>query len=444
MYRILRHILFYERKIFLLLLKLNDNGSLVELLQLGLIRSGFLSGEPDGFFGNRTKEAVINFQKAFGLDPDGIAGPKTFGELKKYITGYYIKTVSKGETLWSIAAMAGISLDSLITANPDIDPDSITTGQKITVPFSFELVPSDISYSSLLTSLIIDGMTARFPFINKTVIGKSVTGKDITALSAGRGKNRIFINSGFHANEWLNIPVTLKFFEEYLTAVSKDSTICGFGAAELFKNTAVHLIPLVNPDGTDIATRALTQGEYFDKAEEISRSFPDVPFPEGWKANINGTDLNLQFPAGWEKAKAIKYAQGFTKPSPIEFVGFGPLTEPESRAVYDYTLKNDFRMILAYHSQGSIIYWKYGEFLPPESERIGYILSEKSGYPLELTPPDSSFAGYKDWFIQDFNRPGYTIETGLGKNPLPTTQFDKIYEENKPLLAAAIYETKEL
>ena len=39
-----------------------------------------------------------------------------------------------------------------------------------------------------------------------------------------------------------------------------------------------------------------------------------------------GVDLNLQFPAGWEQAKEIKYAQGFNQPAPRDFVGFGPLT----------------------------------------------------------------------------------------------------------------------
>ena len=31
------------------------------------------------------------------------------------------------------------------------------------------------------------------------------------------------------------------------------------------------------------------------------------------------------------------------------------------------------------------------------------------------------FAGYKDWFIQYYDRPGYTIEVGLGQSPLPLT-----------------------
>lgn len=422
-------------------LQLNDTGSLVQLIQLALIRSGFLSGEADGIFGPTTKDAVINFQKAFSLTPDGEVKEKTFSFLKRYISGYYKKNISKGDTLWSIAAMAGISVNSLITANPQIDPLNLTIGEKLIVPFSFELIPTDIAYSSLLVELLCDGLKARYPFISVKEIGKSVTGKSINVLKIGSGSKSIFINSGFHANEWLNIPVVLKFTEEYLKAVSNNALIENYSAAELFKSTSLYLVPLINPDGTDIVTRALYQGEYFEQAKNIASDFPSVPFPDGWKANINGVDLNLQFPAGWEKAKAIKFAQGFTQPAPIEYVGTAPLSQSEAQAVYRFTLQNNFSIILAYHSQGSIIYWKYGEYLPPESENIGIILSEASGYPLELTPIDSSFAGYKDWFIQDFNRPGYTIETGRGKNPLPLEQFDIIYKENKPLILAAINET---
>lgn len=421
-----------------------DTGALVELLQLALIRSGFLSGEPDGIFGPKTEDAVKRFQLAFNLSPDGIAGEKTFSELEKYITGYYIKTVSNGETLWSIAALAGTSLDAVITANPGIDPDRIFPGDKVTVPFIYPLVPTDISYSSYLVRLICRGLVARYPFIKLETTGKSVMGRDLWAMTAGNGTNEIFINAGFHSNEWLNIPVVLKFFEEYLKAVSRKRLLYGENAKELYNNTRLHLMPLVNPDGLDLVTGALREEEYYDNARNISSDFPFVPFPSGWKANIKGVDLNLQYPAEWEKAREIKFSQGFTKPSPIEYVGPAPLSEPEAIAVYNYTVNNDFKLILAYHSQGSIIYWRYLDFLPPESLRIGNILSEASGYPLETTPPDSSYAGYKDWFIKSYNRPGFTIETGLGVNPLPITQFDKIYEENKYLIIYAIREAAEL
>lgn len=145
-------------------------------------------------------------------------------------------------------------------------------------------------------------------------------------------------------------------------------------------------------------------------------------------------DLNLQFPAGWEQAREIKFAQGFTRPAPRDFVGFGPLTEPESLALYNFTLQNNFRLILAYHTQGQEIYWQFQNYAPENAEEIGSILASVSGYRLSEVPYNSSFAGYKDWFLQQYRRPGYTIEAGIGQNPLPISQFDEIYRDNLGIL----------
>ena len=57
-----------------------------------------------------------------------------------------------------------------------------------------------------------------------------------------------------------------------------------------------------------------------------------------------------------------------------------------------------------------------------------------SGYRLEDTPYNSSFAGYKDWFIQSYRRPGFTVEVGTGENPLPLGQFGEIYAASLPIL----------
>ena len=145
-------------------------------------------------------------------------------------------------------------------------------------------------------------------------------------------------------------------------------------------------------------------------------------------------DLNLQFPALWENAKRIKEAQGFNKPAPRDFVGEGPLTEPEALAIYNFTLTHNFDLILSYHTQGKEIYWNFQNITPPNSYNIGRKLEQLSGYRLANVPYNSSFAGYKDWFIQDFNKPGYTIEAGLGENPLPISQFDEIYQDNIGML----------
>mgnify|MGYP002711687138 FL=1 len=103
-------------------------------------------------------------------------------------------------------------------------------------------------------------------------------------------------------------------------------------------------------------------------------------------------------------------------------------------------MKHNFALTLSYHSQGEIIYWRYLDFEPQKSREIAEYFGQISGYAVEETPYNSGFAGYKDWFIQYYDRPGYTIEVGLGQNPLPLTQFDKIYSDNAGILKGGITE----
>ena len=72
------------------------------------------------------------------------------------------------------------------------------------------------------------------------------------------------------------------------------------------------------------------------------------------------------------------------------------------------------------------------------AEFIGQQFSRVSGYELAEVPYNSSFAGYKDWFIQNYNRPGYTIEAGIGENPLSVEQFSEIYSENFSILVLGL------
>ena len=124
-------------------------------------------------------------------------------------------------------------------------------------------------------------------------------------------------------------------------------------------------------------------------------------------------------------------------PGPRDYVGEFPLSEPESRAMADFTRSNNFTLTLSYHTQGEVIYWRYLDYLPPGSLNIVRLLSRVSGYTYENTPYASGHAGYKDWFIQEYNRPGYTIEAGLGESPLPLRQFDRIYRDNLGILSFA-------
>lgn len=172
----------------------------------------------------------------------------------------------------------------------------------------------------------------------------------------------------------------------------------------------------------------------YKSAERIASEYPSIRFPEGWKANIAGTDINLNYPARWELARQIKFAQGFDGPAPRDYVGTAPLSAPEASAMHARTLQGDYQLVLAYHSQGKLIYWKFADYNPPGAYDLALRMQVVSGYEPSLTPPNSANAGFKDWFIQQFNRPGYTIEVGEGVNPLPLTQFDEIYRDNLGIL----------
>lgn len=89
----------------------------------------------------------------------------------------------------------------------------------------------------------------------------------------------------------------------------------------------------------------------------------------------------MQFPAGWEKAKSIKAKQGFTSPAPRDFVGTSLLSEPESQAIYNFTLAHDFRLVIAYHTQGQEIYWQFQNIKPKQSFNIGTKLANASRLP---------------------------------------------------------------
>jgi len=414
-------------------LRIGSQGPWVELLQSTLKRIGYYQGSIDGVFGPLTQSAVIAFQRAFGLAPDGVVGPQTWSALMRYINGYFTYSVRAGDTLYDLARRYNTSVTAITSANPGIDPDNLSIGQQLIIPYAFSVVYTDISYTYDIMQLNLRALKVRYPFLDITSIGRSVLDNDLSMVRIGTGPIEISYNASHHANEWITTPVLMKFIEDYARAVSFGGMIFGQSAPELYRTHTLYLVPMVNPDGVDLVTGAIIPSDPEYQAAQAMNT-PGTPFPAGWKANIRGVDLNLQYPAGWERAREIKFAQGFTSPGPRDYVGPAPLSEPESRAMAEFTLRRNFRLILAYHTQGRTIYWKYADYEPTGSLAIAEEFSRVSGYEVSTTPFESGFAGYKDWFIQEYVRPGYTIEAGAGENPLPISQFDEIYEDNIGIL----------
>lgn len=407
----------------------------VRLLQLALIRAGMGPDTIDGIFDEDTRRALRAFQRQQGLPPLGLVGPRTREALRPYLTGYLIHTAVKGDTLYQLGQHYGTPLDFITTANPQIVPTNMQIGQRVIIPLNFPVVPTDIPYSSYLLEYILEGLRARFPFLRFDSAGNSVLGRPLYQITMGDGPKEVFYNAAHHANEWITTPLLLAWLETYARAYSRGEAIYQVDAAKLYHGVTLLMIPMVNPDGVDLVNGALSPSSgAFARAQAISQNYPAVPFPSGWKANLRGTDLNLNYPAGWEEAKKIKEAQGFTGPAPRDYVGPAVLSEPESRALYNLTRSHDFALTLSYHTQGKLIYWKYLDYNPENSWPIAQAMAASSGYLAEETPFASGHAGYKDWFIQDYNRPGYTIEVGQGQNPLPLTQFGEIYRDNLGIL----------
>ncbi len=71
---------------------LGDTGSDVTLLQQRLTTLGYYQGAVDGQFGSQTEAALLAFQRAQGLNPDGIAGTATFAALDALTTPAAIAT----------------------------------------------------------------------------------------------------------------------------------------------------------------------------------------------------------------------------------------------------------------------------------------------------------------------------------------------------------------
>ena len=300
------------------------------------------------------------------------------------------------------------------------------------------IVRTDVPMTSELCNETILRITEEYPFCRSEILTTTAFQRPVRTLVIGNGQRKVIFSAAHHANEWITTPVILKFIEELAEAVESGGEIFGVNAKELTEAVTIYTVPMVDPDGVDLVTGAIQPGSVqYELARSLADNYPAIPFPNGWKANLLGVDLNLNYPAGWLQAREIKFSQGFTRPGPRDYVGRAPLNQAETRLLAGYTEFVDPDLVLAYHSQGKEIYWQFRDNQIPGAEELGRRLAEVSGYRLAEVPFESAFAGYKDWFIQEFRKPGYTVEVGSGTNPLSLEQFDEIYRDNLGILVTA-------
>ncbi len=417
-------------------LRLGSRGTDVMEIQALLKKIGYNPGPIDGIFGEQTRQAVISFQRNNNLVPDGIIGPNTYTVLDPLLLGYDTYFVQPGDTLWRIAQNYYTTVGRILTANPGVNPFQLRIGQRLTIPYGIDVVDTNIDYTYEIMQRDITGLTARYPFIEVGVAGESVLGRNLYYLKLGNGPNEVFYNGGIHALEWLPVPVLMKWIENFASAYAEGRSIRGYDIRDIWNQSTIYIMPMVNPDGIDLVLNGLQpDNPYYNELLEWNDT--GRPFSQVWNANVRGVDLNHNYDALWYEYQELAEELGYGTPGPTRYPGPSPESEPETKTVVEFIKNHNFTLILTYHSQGQVIYWDFEDLAPPVARRIGEMFSQVSGYELAETTGTASYSGMKDWFIQEYRKPGYTIETGIGVNPLPISQIPMIYENNEELLLLA-------
>lgn len=417
-------------------LKLGSKGTDVMMVQSLLKRIGYNPGAIDGIFGEQTRQAVIQFQRNNGIFPNGIISNKTSELINQLLLGYDTYIIRPFDTFYNLAKKYYTNVISILTANPNINPYNIQIGQRIVIPYGIDVVDTNINYTYDIMEKDIKGLKARYPFIQFGTAGKSVLGRDLYYIKLGSGPNKVLYNGAHHSLEWITTPLLMKFIENFSKAYSQNINIKGYSPRDIWNKSTIYIVPMVNPDGVDLVLNGLNQNNpYYNDLIRWNKG--NMDFSKVWNANIRGVDLNHNYDASWNLSKKAEASYGIYGPGPTRYSGPYPESEPEVKTMVNFTNLINPRLVLAYHSQGEVIYWDYMNLAPPEARIIGEQLSKVSGYMLDVPTGITSYSGYKDWFIEKYRRPGYTIEVGKGRNPLPISQFNKIYNDNEELLLLA-------
>lgn len=260
-------------------------------------------------------------------------------------------------------------------------------------------------------------------------LGKSFDNREIYRIIVGNknaGKKILFVGT-VHGREYVTAKLLIKQTEKFLQSISDNK--------EKTFDIAVHIIPMVNPDGAVLCQSGIEAIRSLDlkrkllriKEKEIGKKAEDEYFLR-WKANARGVDLNRNFDAFWEN-----YQSGEEEPSSEKYKGEYPESEVETKFLTELTRKEKFCATISYHSSGEVIYWDFGQKgkLRKETEKLAKTVRDTTGYTLIDGWNKIDPAGFKDWALMKMEIPSITIEIGRGASPLLEGEFPEIWEKNK-------------
>lgn len=288
-----------------------------------------------------------------------------------------------------------------------------------------ERVVKSVDYDYCQMQKVIDALCCRNDVLQKICIGKSCAGRDITAVKINSDTEYVLFTAAFHGSEHITSNILLLFLEEFAYAYTNKRSLSGINVRKALGNRGVIFVPRVNPDGCEISIRGALgcgkeAGNIYKMCEGDFAHF---------NANLRGVDINHNFDAGWQELHTLERKSGILGPAPTRFGGERPHSEPETVALVNLCKEYNIHHAVALHSQGEVIYWSYNGFETKTSKQMAEIMAATSGYALDVPVSLATGGGFKDWFIAEYLRPAFTVEVGRGKNPLPTTDASKIYND---------------
>ena len=183
-------------------------------------------------------------------------------------------------------------------------------------------------------------LAARHPDTTATLhtIGRSVEGRAITALSLGARRPdapdapAMLVLGGMHAREWIS-PMAAAYVAAALLGEQGGEQDGGrLTAGDVLARAAVHVVPVVNPDGLAYALNASTPAQRArgTGARNWRKNRGAV---DGATGVAQGVDINRNFGIA-----GVSFGHGAKRPRDVLYEGPAAFSEPETAAVRDFVL----------------------------------------------------------------------------------------------------------
>lgn len=261
------------------------------------------------------------------------------------------------------------------------------------------------TYSQMMRDIL--GLKAKYPkLISVKNAGFSVEGRQIPVIMLGSGRTKVFFCGAHHAREYISSPYLMYTINTYAKAASCGKKLGDYDMANLLSKCTAHIMPMVNPDGIRLAQGGLKAVQDPKNVESMMMIKPTY---SEWKANVNGVDLNRQYPALWYQKDIV-----VESPASELFNGHEPASEPEVKTVMRYCKKYVFKCALSFHTKGEVIFYSDAatDNSIPQAKELAESIAAVSGYQLVPVSQDAGVyaAGFENWFRQEFLYPGLLIE----------------------------------